>query len=61
MTNRSHPLNLMEIEGLVDEAMAGQKTDTLTIEYKVHHHAFMYICMVIYLDLKTLKTTSYAL
>ena len=53
-TDRSHPLNVVEIEVLVGEAMAGQKTDTLTVEYKVYTlHNITCKCMLS--SLRTLK------
>lgn len=32
---RSHPLNLADIQELVEEAMTGDRGNTLTVEYKV--------------------------
>lgn len=33
--HRSHPLNLADLQELVEEAMTGDKGNTLTVEYKV--------------------------
>ena len=33
---RSHPLSISDMQGLVDEAAAREKVNTLTLEYKVN-------------------------